>query len=47
MAAQVETQTGIPVVCLTYDGTQEKKNRAIIPYLAFPRRSKEGKRRAC
>jgi predicted CoA-substrate-specific enzyme activase len=41
MAAEIETRTGIPVVCLTYDGTWEEKNHAIIPYLAFPRRREQ------
>jgi len=43
MSAGIEAHTGIPVVCLTYDGTWEEKNPAIIPYLRFPRsRAGEG-----
>ncbi|MFO7838308.1 MAG: acyl-CoA dehydratase activase, partial [Desulfosalsimonadaceae bacterium] len=37
MSSEIEAQTGIPVVSLTYDGTWEEKNPAIIPYLQFPR----------
>ena len=39
MASEIEAQTGIPVVSLTYDGTWEEKNHAIIPYLAMAKRS--------
>ena len=42
MAAEIETETGIPVVSLTYDGTWSEKNHAIIPYLAFPRQGSAG-----
>ncbi len=42
MATEIEARTGIPVVCLTYDGTWEEKNHAIIPYLAFPRQRGTG-----
>jgi len=43
MAAEIETQTDIPVVSVTYDGTWEEKNHAIIPYLAFPRKSRRSR----
>ncbi len=37
MAKKIEAITGVPVVCVTYDGTCGNKNAAIIPYLAYPR----------
>lgn len=37
MAVRIEEVTGVPVVCVTYDGTFGDKNSALIPYLAFPR----------
>jgi predicted CoA-substrate-specific enzyme activase len=39
MAKRVEEVTGVPVVTVTYDGTVEPKNDALIPYLRYPRRS--------
>ncbi len=38
MAAEIERQTGVPVVSITYDGTGGSKNDVIIPYLKYPRR---------
>ena len=35
MTGEIERQTGVPVVSLTYDGTADNKNEAIIPYLKF------------
>ncbi len=35
MARQIEKNTGIPVVNITYDGTGSRKNDVIIPYLKF------------
>ena len=37
MAAKIEAKTGIPIISITYDGTGGNKNRAIIPYLKYPR----------
>jgi hypothetical protein len=37
MARQIEEETGVPVVSLTYDGTGSNPNEAVIPYLKFPR----------
>jgi predicted nucleotide-binding protein (sugar kinase/HSP70/actin superfamily) len=39
MAKEIENQTGVPVVSITYDGTGGNKNEAIIPYLKFPRKT--------
>ncbi len=39
MARRIERVTGVPIVTLTYDGTAEKKNELVVPYLAFPRRA--------
>lgn len=33
MGRDIERQTGIPVVSITYDGTGSTKNDAIVPYL--------------
>jgi len=38
MAPEIEKNTGVPVVSITYDGTGGNKNDAIIPYLAYPRK---------
>jgi len=35
MAGEIEKNTGIPVVSITYDGTGSNKNETIIPYLRF------------
>ncbi|MFW6080761.1 MAG: acyl-CoA dehydratase activase [Desulfosalsimonas sp.] len=35
MAENIEKQTGVPVVSITYDGTEGEKNRKIIPYLKY------------
>ncbi|MFH1437667.1 MAG: acyl-CoA dehydratase activase [Pseudomonadota bacterium] len=37
MAKEIEKNTGVPVVSITYDGTSGSKNDAIIPYLKYPR----------
>jgi hypothetical protein len=44
MARDIENQTGIPMVSITYDGTGGSKNDVIIPYLTYPRANlvKEG-----
>jgi len=38
MAREIEKNTNVPVVSVTYDGTSSNKNDVIIPYLKFPRR---------
>lgn len=40
MAKEIERNTGIPVVSITYDGTAGNKNDAIIPYLRYPRETR-------
>lgn len=40
MGREIERMTGVPVVSVTYDGTQSNKNDVIIPYLKYPRRKK-------
>jgi predicted nucleotide-binding protein (sugar kinase/HSP70/actin superfamily) len=40
MAAEIERQTGVPVVSITYDGTGGGQNDVIIPYLKYPRRER-------
>ncbi len=42
LTTQIERITGVPVVTVTYDGTASSKNDAIIPYLKFPRRHRNG-----
>ena len=37
MAAEIERQTGVPIVSITYDGTGGDKNDVIIPYLKYPK----------
>jgi transposase len=32
---KVEKEIGIPIVSITYDGTQADKNRVLNPYLYF------------
>lgn len=39
MAGRIEEVTGVPVVNVTYDGTFGDKNNAVVPYLAFPRKT--------
>jgi predicted CoA-substrate-specific enzyme activase len=36
MSRDIQRVTGIPVVSLTYDGTGQYKNDAVVPYLSFP-----------
>ncbi len=38
MARDIERNTQVPVVSITYDGTSSNKNDVIIPYLKFPRK---------
>lgn len=33
MTARIKSLTGVPVVTVTYDGTNESKNEVILPYL--------------
>jgi len=35
MAKEIEATTGVPVLSITYDGTEAPKNDVIIPYLQF------------
>jgi len=35
MAKEIEKNTGVPIVSITYDGTESNKNEVIIPYLKF------------
>lgn len=45
MAKQIEEYTGIPMVSITYDGTESPKNDVLIPYLKFAnqrRQTREG-----
>jgi predicted CoA-substrate-specific enzyme activase len=35
MGRDIESQTGIPVVSITYDGTSSPKNDVIIPYIRY------------
>lgn len=42
MAHQIEKKTGVPMVSVTYDGTGGTKNEVILPYLEYPRPSREG-----
>ncbi|MDR3682314.1 MAG: acyl-CoA dehydratase activase [Geothrix sp.] len=37
LGPQIERATGVPMVSVTYDGTDASKNDAVIPYLKFPR----------
>ncbi len=46
MTRDIEKITGIPVVSITYDGTESMKNDVIIPYIKYPRRSGKGKTRS-
>ena len=39
MTQTIRAMTGIPIVTLTYDGTHEYINNAIIPYLHFARKA--------
>jgi len=45
MARQIEKNTGIPVVNITYDGTGSRKNDVIVPYLKFSNRRHTGESR--
>jgi hypothetical protein len=35
MARNIESLTGVPVVSITYDGTGQYQNEAIVPYIRF------------
>lgn len=37
MSRDIERETGIPVVSVTYDGSGGSKNEVLLPYLAYPR----------
>jgi predicted nucleotide-binding protein (sugar kinase/HSP70/actin superfamily) len=36
MAGEIERNTGVPIVSVTYDGTSGDKNDIILPYLKYP-----------
>jgi len=40
MARDIERETGVPIVTLTYDGTGTPVNDRLIPYLKYPRKVK-------
>ena len=37
MAREIEGRFGVPMVCVTYDGTSGAKNEVLLPYLEYPR----------
>jgi predicted CoA-substrate-specific enzyme activase len=37
MARDIERNTGVPIVSVTYDGSGGSKNEVILPYLEYPR----------
>jgi predicted CoA-substrate-specific enzyme activase len=39
----MERVSGVPIVTITYDGTEGDKNSAITPYIRFPRKRRGGK----
>lgn len=41
MSQYIEKYTGVPVITIEYDGTGGFKNNDIIPYLKFPRKKKD------
>ncbi|MEN8246384.1 MAG: acyl-CoA dehydratase activase [Thermodesulfobacteriota bacterium] len=41
MAKDIESNTGVPVVSITYDGTGGEKNDPIIPYLNYLKESRQ------
>lgn len=45
MTSGIESVTGIPIVSLTYDGTEKKQNEKIIPYIKFSSTARNNKRR--
>lgn len=44
MARDIRRVTGVPVVSLTYDGTGQYRNDAIVPYLRYARELETGRR---
>ncbi|MGO9308118.1 MAG: acyl-CoA dehydratase activase [Spirochaetia bacterium] len=42
MTRDIERLTGVPVVSLTYDGTGQYQNEAIVPYITFAARKPAG-----
>jgi predicted nucleotide-binding protein (sugar kinase/HSP70/actin superfamily) len=42
MAPDIRRATGVPVVSLTYDGTGQYRNDAIVPYLRYARELRPG-----
>ncbi len=41
MGRQIEEVTGVPILTITYDGTESPKNDIIIPYLKYSKLKKE------
>ncbi len=41
MSEEIESLTGVPVLSITYDGTESPKNDIIIPYLKFAGKDKK------
>jgi hypothetical protein len=37
MSTEIERVTGVPVVTVTYDGTETDNNRVVVPYVHFAR----------
>jgi predicted nucleotide-binding protein (sugar kinase/HSP70/actin superfamily) len=40
LGAAIEGITGVPIVTVTYDGTEADKNSVIVPYIKYPRSAK-------
>jgi len=37
LSSAIENITGVPIVTVTYDGTESDKNSVIVPYIKYPR----------
>jgi predicted CoA-substrate-specific enzyme activase len=46
MSRDIERITGVPVVCITYDGTGSQVNGIVVPYIKFPRKINRNEREA-
>jgi predicted CoA-substrate-specific enzyme activase len=42
-AGQIERQTGVPIVTITYDGTASSKNDVVVPYLELAKKPSKRK----
>lgn len=40
LGAAIERIAGVPIVTVTYDGTEGDKNAVVVPYIKFPRQAK-------